>query len=213
MTAGTSVSLSALVSNDTGEVKWSSSFPAIVPTSPETATYTAPATPPPGGFVTVTAESPEGGRDQRTIEIRPYVAPQAKPEVPPQTITPTPGGPHASTSVGALSSPTAMLIGRKLYMTATTEQDGRLRLTAVVHGRRLGSCVAKVRRRQALTCTTTLPKDVSTKAPIGVWATLRVGNRLVQTVRGPARVPSEMKAMAAASWRGIQAAWHYLCGG
>jgi hypothetical protein len=211
MIAGTSVSLSAVVQNDTGEVKWSSSFPTLAPTGSETATYTAPETPPPGGFVTVTAESPNGGRDRRTIEIRPYVAPTPKPEVPPPT-APTPGK-SAGTSVGPLSKPTAMLIGRKLYMTATAERAGRLRLTAIVHGRRVGSCSSQVRRRQALTCTTTLPKSVSTKAPIAVWATLRVGNRLIQTVRHPARVPTAMKAMAAASWLGIQAAWRYLCGG
>ncbi|MGA9285196.1 MAG: lysyl oxidase family protein [Solirubrobacteraceae bacterium] len=210
MIAGTSISLSAVVQNDADEVKWSSSFPTITSTGPETATYTAPSTPPPGGFVTVTADTPSGGHDQRTIEIRPYVVPAPKPEVPPAT-APTPG--KSTASVGPLSKPTAMLIGHKLYMTATAEQAGRLRLTAIVRGRRVGSCLAQVRRRQALTCTTVLPRWVSTKARIGVWATLRVGDRLIQTVRHPARVPSAMKAMAAASWRGIQAAWRYLCGG
>lgn len=210
MTGGTSVRLSALVQNDQDEVKWSSSFPMIAASGAMTATYTAPSTPPPGGFVTVTAESPNGGRDQRTIEIRPYVAPVAKPEVPPAT-TPTPGK-SAVTSVSPLSKPTAMLIGRKLYVTATAELAGRLRLTAIAHGRRLGSCVARVRRRQAFTCTITLPRGVSAKAGVGLWATLRVGDRLIQTVRRPARVPSAMKAMVAASRRGIQAAWRYLCG-
>jgi hypothetical protein len=215
MVAGTSISLSASVENDPDEVKWSSSFPTILPTGPTTATYTAPSTPPPGGFVTVTAESAHGGRDQRTIEIRPYVAPGPNPEVPPATVTtptPTPGK-HGVTSAVALSTPTAMLIGRKLYLTATAGQAGRLRLTAILRGHKLGSCVTQVRRHQAFTCTTTLPRGISPRARIGVWATLRVGRRLIQTVRRPAPVPSEMKAMAAASWRGIQAAWRYLCGG
>ena len=211
MITGTSISLSAAVSNDTDEVKWSSSFPTIAPSGATTATYTAPSTPPPGGFVTVTAESPHGGRDQRTIEIGPYVAAAPNPQVPPAT-APTPGKIGVKTTV-ALSKPTAMLIGRKLYLTATAGQPGRLRLTAILRGHRLGSCVTQVRRHQAFTCATTLPRGVSAKARIGVWATLKVGHRSIQTVRRPATVPSEMKAMAAASWRGIQAAWRYLCGG
>lgn len=211
MTAGTSISLSAVVSNDAGEVKWGSSFPTIASTGPETATYTAPVTPPPGGFVNVTADSPKGGRDQRTIEIRPYVAPAPKPEVPPAT-APTPGKP-AGGSVQPLTRPTAMLIARKLYLTATANLAGRLRLSAISHGRKLGGCAARVRSHQSFTCTILLPRGVSTKAPIGIRATLTVGDRVIQTTRPPARVPSEMKAMAAASWRRIQAAWRYLCGG
>ena len=211
MTAGTSVALSALVNNGAGAVKWGSSFPTIASTGPDTATYTAPTTPPPGGFVTVTAESEKGGRDQLTIEIRPYEATTAKPEVPPAT--PKIPGTTKRANGQPLSKPTAMLIGRKLYMTATAEQAGRLRLTATLHGRKLGSCAAQVRRRQSFTCAIALPRGVSTRSPIGVWATLRLGGRLIQTSRKPARVSNEMKAMAAASWRGIQAAWRYLCGG
>ncbi len=232
MIAGTSVQLSALVSNDTPEVRWSASSPTIRPTGPETATYTAPAMPSPGERVTVTAESPDGGRDQRTIEILPVPKPGPKPEVPaqstpPATIpslpsppvtapsgaqTPAPGSPHAVTSSGPLSKPTAMLIGRKLYMTAIAREAGRLRLTAVLRGLRIGSCVTSVKRSQSLTCTMILPKGIPAKAPIGVWATLRVGDRIVQTVLRPARVPSAMKAMVAASRRGLAQAWRYLCG-
>ncbi len=215
MIAGTSISLSASVGDDTDEVKWSSSFPTIAASGPTTATYTAPSTPPPGGFVTVTAESPHSGRDQKTIQITPYVTPPASPQVPPAT-APTPApttGKSGDTNTLALSTPTAMLIGRKLYLTATAEQAGRLRLTAILRRRKLGSCVSEVKRRQAFTCTTRLPRGVSANARIGVWATLRVGYRLIQTVRRPAPVPSQMKAMAVASWRGVQAAWRYLCGG
>jgi hypothetical protein len=224
MIAGTSVQLSALVSNDTPEVTWSASVPSISATGPETADYTAPSTPPPGGLVTVTAESPDGGRDQRTIEILPIPTPQPKPEVPAQAAlsttvpstslpqTPTPESSHRAGFLGPLSTPTAMLIGRKLYMTATAQQAGRLRLTAVLRGRRIGSCVARVRSHQSFTCTTTLSKGVSTRAPIGVWATLRVGSHLHQTVRRAARVPTAMSAMDASAWLDVKQAWRYLCG-
>ena len=105
-----------------------------------------------------------------------------------------------------------MLIGRKLYMTARANEAGRLRLTAVLRGRRIAICIATVKRHQAFTCTTKLPKGVSARAPIGVWATLRVGDHVFQTKRHPARVPTAMNAMTAASWRGIKQAWRYICG-
>ncbi len=223
MIAGTSVQLSALVSNDTPEVTWSASTPTIATTGPETAVYSAPTTPPSGNRVTITAESPDGGRDQQTIEIMPIPTPQPQPEVPSQTTLPTtpskvlppttgPGGPHRAGFTGPLSIPTAMLIGRKLYMTATAEQAGRLRLTAVLRNRRIGSCVTHVRSRQSFTCATTIPSAISTRAPIKVWATLQLGRRLVQTLRRGARVPTAMQAMTTVSWLGAKQAWQYLCG-
>ena len=105
-----------------------------------------------------------------------------------------------------------MLIGRKLYMTATAKQAGRLRLTAVLRNRRIGSCVTHVRSRQSFTCATTLPNGVSTRAPIKVWATLQLGRHLVQTLRRGTRVPTAMQAMTTASWLDTKQAWRYLCG-
>ncbi len=224
MIAGTSVQLSALVTNDTPEVTWSASAPSISATGPETADYTAPSAPPAGGVVTVTAESPDGGRDQRTIEILPIPTPQPNPEVPAQAAlsttvpstslpqTSTPGNSHRAGFFGPLSTPTAMLIGRKLYMTAIAKQAGRLRLTAVLRGRRIGSCVTRVRSHQSFTCTTTLPRGVPTRAPIGVWATLQVDRHFVQTVRRGARVPTAMQTMDTVSWNDIKQAWRYICG-
>jgi hypothetical protein len=226
MIAGTSVQFSAHVSNDTPEVKWGASAPSLTTTGPESAEYTAPSIPPTGGVVTITAESPGGGRDERTIEILPIKPPQPKPEVPaqpaagasltPPTSLPLPpvpapgkGGPVVS---GQLSNPGAMLIGRKLYMTATARDAGRLRLTAVLGRRRIGSCVVRVRSHQSFTCTIVLPKGVSTNAYISVWATLQMGRHSVQTLRHGARVPTAMQAMTAASWLGIKQAWRYLCG-
>jgi Lysyl oxidase/Bacterial Ig domain len=214
MIAGTSIVLSALVSNDAAAVRWSASWGALLATGPSAALYTAPSAPPAGGHVTVTAESAKGGRDQRTIEIVPVPTPQPKPEAPQQ---PPPPGPHAQASTIALSAPAAMLIGRKLYMTAVAGRAGRLRITALLHGRRIVSCVARVRARQSFTCTTTLPRDVSTHAPIGVWATLRVGRHLLQTVRpaappAPSMRPRAAVALRGVSWRGVKRAWRFLCG-
>lgn len=220
MIAGTSVQLSAVVSDDTPEVVWNASTPTITTTGPETAVYSAPTTPPQGNQVTITAESPDRGRDQRTIEIKPIPTVQPQPEVPPQTTLSTtpsnvpPPTPtlHRAGFTGPLSTPTAMLIGRKLYMTATAKQAGRLRLTAVVGHRRIGSCVTHVKSHQSFTCATTLPRGVSTRAPIKVWATLQLGRRLVQTLRRGARVSTAMQAMTTASWLDAKQAWRYLCG-
>ncbi len=234
MIAGTSIQLSALVSNDTPEVTWSASEGPISSTGPSTSLYTAPSVPPVGKLVTVAAESPDGGRDQQTIEILPSTPPQPKPEVPvqppssvstiaPPTSLPLPSTPgteetpgtrksHVSTVPGPLSGPGAMLIGRKLYMTATVREAGRLRLTALLRGRRIGSCMGRVKSHQSFTCATTLPKDVSVHASIGVWATLRIGDHLFQTVRHAAKVPTAMKAMDAAAWLNVKQAWRYICG-
>jgi hypothetical protein len=220
MIEGTSVQLSARVGNDTPLVTWSASNGSIVATGSSTAAYTAPPAAQAGYLATVTAESPGGGRDERTIVIVPAAPAQPKPEAPPP---PTPGL-HSPASAapkafsGPLSPPGAMLIGRKLYMTAVARDAGRLRLTALLRGRRIASCVAQVRARQSFTCTATLPRGVSVRAPIGVWATLRLANhRLHQTVRHPAPVPPSMKARTASvlhgvNWRGVKQAWRFFCG-
>ncbi len=70
MTAGTSMQLSANVSNDAPTVTWSASAGSITTAG----LYTAPAEVPAGGSVTVTATSSKGAKAQRTIEITP-VAP------------------------------------------------------------------------------------------------------------------------------------------
>jgi hypothetical protein len=224
MIAGTSVQLSALVSNDTPVVTWGANAGSISSTGPSRAIYTAPSSTPPGGSVTLSAESPGGGRDQRAIEILPIPSPQPKPEVPLQSLLSTTpssaplaptSGPASSYPAGfrgPVSTPGAMLIGRKLYMTAIAKEAGRLRLTAVLRGRHIGSCVTRVRSHQSFTCVTTLPRGVSTHTPISVWATLRAGSHLIQTVRRAALVPTAMKATYAVSWRSVKRAWRFFCG-
>jgi hypothetical protein len=211
MIAGTSVQLSASVSYDTPTVQWSASGGTIT----QTGLYTAPPAPPPGGAVTVAAESPGGGRDQRTIVIQPLAPPAPQPEAP---VAPTPavGTPPsvgvARSSAGALSTPEAVRIGRRLYMTAIAGEAGRLRLTALLHGHRIASCVERVRRRQSFTCVARLSSGVPLSAPISVWATLRVGSRFVQRVRRAGRVPTAMQAARGISWRAVGRAWRFFCG-
>jgi Lysyl oxidase/Bacterial Ig domain len=194
MIAGTSVQLSATVSNDPPGVTWSATAGSIT----SGGRYTAPHTPPAGGLVTIVAQAAGGAHDQRAIQILPVPPSHAKPRAP-----------------TVLDQPGAMLIGRKLYMSVVAREAGRLRLTALLHGRPIASCAARVRRHQSFTCAARLPRGVSRNAPIGVLATLRVGHRIIQTKRRPAQVPTAMKAMNASheiSWSSAALAARFFCG-
>lgn len=191
MIAGTSVQLSATVSNDPPSVTWSATAGSIT----SQGRYTAPSKPPTGSNVTIAAQAAGGAHDQRTIKILPIPPPHAKPQ------TPT-----------LLDRPGAMLIGRKLYMTVVAREAGRLRLTALLHGRHIASCSAHVRRHQSFTCSATLPRGVSSRAPISVRATLHAGHRLIQTTRRAARVPTAMKASQGISWSTAKLAARFFCG-
>lgn len=219
MIAGTSVQLSAIVTNDAPAISWSASSGSIT----STGLYTAPSAPPSGATATVTAQTAKGAHDERRIEILPVPVPQPAPEVPTSPsvppIVPIPGsgqqGSRVSVLAGPLSSPDAMLIGRKLYMTVKTSKTGLLRVSAFVHGRGIGSCARRMRGGLSFTCAITLPRWVSTHAPISVSATLRVGQHLLHTSRHAAPVPTAMKAMRAGhniSLRAIARSALFFCG-
>lgn len=219
MIAGTSVQLSAIVTNDAPTVTWSASSGSIT----STGLYTAPSAPPSGGTATVTAQTAKGPHDERHIEILPVPVPQPAPEVPTSPpvapIVPLPGsgqqGSRVSVLAGPLSSPAAMLVGRMLYMTVKTSKTGLLRVSAFVHGRGIGSCARRMRGGLSFTCAITLPRWVSTHASISVSATLRVGRHLLHTSRHAAPVPTAMKAMRAGhniSLRAIARSALFFCG-
>jgi hypothetical protein len=65
MTVGTSVQLSAHVSNDSSTVTWAASGGSIT----QAGLYTAPAEVPSGGTVTVSATTVKGAKDQKTIKV------------------------------------------------------------------------------------------------------------------------------------------------
>jgi hypothetical protein len=176
MIAGTSVQLSATVTNDSGGVAWSASAGTITAGG----LYTAPATRPAAGVAIVKAQSESGVNDQDTIAILPVPTPAPAPEA----------GSGASASI--LSTPRAVLIGRKLIMTTKVMRAGRIRLSAYLRGHRLGTCVARTPSDRTFTCRLTLPPRVSLHARISIWATLRIGHRLLQRVR-PAAAIAPMK--------------------
>jgi Lysyl oxidase/Bacterial Ig domain len=202
MIAGTSVQLSATVGNDAPAVAWSASSGTIT----SSGVYTAPPAPPAGGATTVAVQTRRGARDERRIAIVAAPVPKSAPEAP----TPRFKGP--------LSTPTAVLIGRKLYLTVKTSKTGLLRINAFVHRRVIGHCAKRMKGGLSFTCSMTLPKWVSTHAPISVLATLRVGRRLLHASRRAAPVPTAMKAMKASraiswsSWNGVKLAARFFCG-
>lgn len=211
MVAGTSVQLSATVGNDPPGVKWSADAGTIT----QAGLYTAPPNPPSGSVVTITAEAARGAHDKRTIAIQPVPVAHPAPEAP------TPASPSAGSGTNRpiepgltapLSTPGAMLIGRKLYMTVIAIQGGRLRLSAFLHGRRLGSCVARVKARLPFTCAVTLPRGVSAHAAINVWATLRVGRHLLQNVRRSAPVPTATQSRYGYLAQTGSRYWKFICG-
>jgi hypothetical protein len=67
MTVGTSVQLTAKVSNDSPTVSWTASAGSIS----NGGLYTAPAEPPPGGSAVITATTSKGAQAQKSIEILP----------------------------------------------------------------------------------------------------------------------------------------------
>jgi hypothetical protein len=208
MVAGTAVQLSATVTNDSPSVTWSASSGAIAPNG----LYTAPSVPPAGGVATVAVQTARGARDERQIAILPVPVAQPAPEVPVAPPVLPKAGSHLTPP---LSVPAAMLIGRKLYLTVRTSKGGLLHLSAFVHRRPVGECKRRLRGGMSFTCAFKLPRWVSTRSPIGVSATLRVGRQLLHTTRRAARVPTAMKAMNASrglSWGGAALAARFFCG-
>jgi hypothetical protein len=198
MIVGTSVTLSAMVAADSGGVEWSASDGSFIAEGAGGASedFVAPAQVPSGGTVTITARLKDAPSisDQRTIAIVSPPAPVASPEVqpPPKTAAPktsTPNGPPRLGQVRpTVSRPRVMLIGRKLTMTTYVTRAGHIRLSAYIGHRRLGSCATLTPAKRTFSCHLRLPADVSSHAPISVWASLRVGGHVLQSLRPAAEI-------------------------
>lgn len=203
MIAGTSVQLSALVTNDGPEVTWGAGAGSIT----SGGLYTAPSAPPAGGTVVITAHSSKGAQAQATIAILPVPASHAAPAAA------LPSMPR-KTSPG-LYRPQAVLIGRELVMTTKASLAGRLRLSAYLGRRLLGTCVTRTPGKRSFTCRLTLVKGIRLNARISVLASLRVGGRVLRSLRAAAPVP-EMR-MTPTSRRLTRvvghesSSWQFLC--
>jgi hypothetical protein len=225
VSAGTSASLTATVSHDSGGVEWIASAGTITQEGSEglESTYQAPTEPPLGGAVTVTVrlQDDRAISDERTITIKPVHPAEPAPELPspPNAGTvstsgslqspasgsgtsPASGSGTSSTSgsggvegfkskavAASVSRPSAMLVGRMLVMSTVPSAAGRVRLTAYIGRRELGTCVAQTPAGRAFTCRIRLARRISLRAHISVRASLRVGELLLQAVLPAQRIP------------------------
>jgi Bacterial Ig domain len=194
MLAGTSISLNAVVRNDSSPVIWEASRGSIT----SGGLYTAPSTA--GGTVTITARLSDDRSvgEQRIITILPVPPSVAQIAVPLPAPTPAPSasstghgstlGTHTSV-LPAVARPQVELDGRTLIMTTRLGKAGRARLSAYIGHRRIGTCAVETQAGRNFTCRVKLGARVSLHTPISVWASLRVGKQIVQVLRAAAPVP------------------------
>jgi hypothetical protein len=202
MLAGTSVELTATVAHDSGGVEWIASAGTFTVEGAEglKTSYVAPSESPSGGTVTVTArlKDDHAVSDQRTIAIAAARPPEAAPEVPSTSVPGDSGGSKgAGSSPPPVSHPRVMLIGRKLIMTTFVAAAGRIRLSAYLGRRRLGTCMSRTPADRTFTCRLTLGAGVSLRSRISVLASLRIGRRIIQSLRPAAQIAQ--MSMAGAS--------------
>jgi hypothetical protein len=218
MIAGTSVQLSAIVANDSPGVSWSASAGSIAPDG----LYTAP-TLPPTGAVTVLAISASGARDQITIAITSVPASVPAPAAPLSPEEALPSGGHIVGSRGSSSSispaiapPEAVLVGHTLVLTTAVSAAGRARVSAYLGTRRLGSCVVLTPADRSFTCRVKLGSRVPLHAPLRIYASLRLGGRILHSRRPTAPV-GEMKMNGAfgetrfLAHGHLTASWQLIC--
>ncbi len=149
LVAGTSVQLTAALSNLPGGVSWS----ANAGSASSTGVYTAPGTPPAGGTTTVRASSTANPAvaAQAVIAIRPKPKQTAKPD------------PFGSLTAGRkLLSPlrirrvsNRVIVGKVV----TGRKGGRVTITTTLGRRVLGRCSARVGARKGFTCKVTLKRS------------------------------------------------------
>ena len=209
--AGTSLELSTTVANDSGGVEWEASTGAVKPvgTLGSDAVYTAPTLVSAGSTATLTARLHDDPAVKDEISVK-LIAPPASeplpevPAVPPvveshPTARPAPSHPNLTpVSVAPLkpaahlSTPRAMLLGSRLFISAVPQQAGRIRLSVYLGTRRLGTCAAVTPGRRTFTCAIRLKSRAFWSVPLRIVASLRDGAYVWSATRPPKQVP-EMK--------------------
>ena len=178
--AGTGVQLSAIVAHAGGGVTWSASAGSISPGG----LYVAPATPPPGGVVTVraTSDSVGGLAAEATISIAP--APPAAPApVPPAAVTAPPPAKLLSKLTFARAG------GRAVVATLTTgRRAGRVTVTVTRGPRVVGRCGARVTANRTVSCRIVVPRRFPLPG-IRATATIAFGGRVAAVRRATLAPP------------------------
>jgi hypothetical protein len=149
LVAGTSVQLTAAVSNLPGGVSWGASAGSISPTG----LYTAPGTPPAGGTTTVRATSTANPAVAAQVVIG--ISPRPK-----QTAKPDPFG--SLTAGRKLLSPLKIRrVGRRVIIgkVVTGRKGGRITITTTIGRKVLGRCSARIGARKGFTCKVRLKRN------------------------------------------------------
>jgi hypothetical protein len=82
-----------------------------------------------------------------------------------------------------------MLFNRELVMNTSSTVPGRLRLSAYLGSRRLGTCVVLTPGSRAFTCRLHLSHSISLDSRISVIASLRAGRLLLTSALSARRIP------------------------
>ena len=180
-----------------------------------TATLVAPTLVPATGTVTVTArlrDRPEISAEA-TVAIAAAPVPEAQPIAPSGPVSPSPGSGvrDEMTVKPAVARPTVALIGRRLVMSTLATVSGRVRLSAYLGHRRLGTCVTVTPPERNFTCRLTLASTVSLRAPIRVRASVRAGSLLLSSVRPAAPVKQLKMAGHVLHSIAASASWEFWC--
>jgi hypothetical protein len=97
--------------------------------------------------------------------------------------------PQTAQAPPGLSRPRAMLVDRELVMTTVASVAGRVRLSAYLGKRRLGSCVAQTPARRRFTCRVPLHSKNPSRERIALVASLRAGGRLLAIAQPAELIP------------------------
>jgi hypothetical protein len=138
----------------------------------------------------------DGSYDQRSVAVTAAAKSEAAPTAYlPQTV----GGP-------TVAAPVPMAVGRELVVSTVTALPGRVRVTAFVGSRRLGSCSALTPAGRSFTCRLAA-HGIPDGAPIRIVASLRAGTRVYSSAR-PAAAVAPMSMLAAPAGAGR---WQFIC--
>ena len=186
---GTSARLLATVTADDPQVSWTvNGIPegnSQVGTVDPFGLYVAPATPPPGGQVTIRATTRSGAFGEVTILIANPPAPQPAPSVAAAAdssvpVPPPPGGARPG-GIGFRGIHLTTM-GGAVVLTTRAAHTGIARVRVRDEDRQLGRCLVRATKGRTLTCRAPLPAYVSA-ANVRVVMTFRVHGRLVDVRR------------------------------
>ena len=155
LNTGTSAQLAAVVGNGPPQVAWSVNGAgggnATVGTISASGLYLAPATPPPGGTVTIRATASTGAFAEVAVQV---VAPG------PATPAPSPGGGDGPAPVltPLLAKPRISVRGRTVTTSTVAGKSGTVETAAMVGKRRIALCKVRAPAKRRVTCRLTVPR-------------------------------------------------------